>query len=482
MDEEMNEKYNLMLKIERYERALIELSNWSPQYSLSASTEKITGKITDENTRDKWIETLEDIRSITQKEKKVNTGKLYLSEIIEKENIKFNSNSLILAPTGSGKTYFMRSLINVEKVLLLVSTTSLKDKFVPNSENIRKELGNRMHSTKRKNVYGDGCYEITVMTYAEFGEKIKYTDSFANEFGQIFCDEIHSLFHYYTIGFTDTLLVAIRYLFSKRENQDKYYFTATDEYLTKFKKESKELFQNVSIFNYLEHPNIIKHMTLSSYKINGLEQVRPHLKARKDSFNYFKYKVFAFCKTIESQKYLKNIMEEEGFKPLVLWSVNNEKKVMTKEQLKQRDYILRTGLIPDEYNALIVNSSMQEGWDLLDPKVKLVIMNTINETELVQAIGRVRQDIDLLVYRVKTGDADYFVEFPQNLIDVPLSVQMKDELCENFNIKNQNGRLLKWRSIKPILEKQGFIIEEKVVKFEGKSTRVSVVNYSEIVI
>lgn len=468
-----------MVKIDKYERALIELSKWVPGYPLSPSTQEITGDIRNEEDKARWMKTFEDIRMISNEEKVRSDGKLYLSEIIEKEKPKFGNNNLILSPTGSGKTHFMKSLIKSQEVLLLVSTTSLKDKFVPKSESVRKELSNRMYSTSRKSVYGEGNYKILVMTYAQFGEEIKFTNEFADRYTQIFCDEIHSLLHYYKIRSSDTLLGAIKYLFSESKEQEKFYFTATDEHIKKIEKESESLFKDVKVFNYLNHPDIMRHLALSSYKINNLEQVRPHLVARKESFKYFKYKAFAFCKTIQSQLYLKKMMEEEGFKTLVLWSINNDETLMDDEQLKQREYVLRTGLIPDEYDALIVNSAMQEGWDLLDPKVKLVIMNTINETEFVQSTGRVRQDIDILVYKVDSSDIDYYVNFPQELIGTPMTTQDKQSLCEKLNLVNQNGRLMKWQSIKPMLEKQGYEVVDKVSKVNGKSARVSIVNYKE---
>lgn len=479
MDNGLKRKHNLMMTIEKYERALIELSRWKPGDFISISTSDITGDIPDEKSKTKWMNTLKEFCDLNEKEKSSNNGKLYLSEIVSQDKPTFCSNNLILAPTGSGKTHLMRDLIKHEEILFLVSTTSLKDKFVPKSEDDRKELGNRMFSTKRTRVYGEGTHKIYVMTYAEFGELVKYTNHFADNYSQIFCDEIHSLLHYHKIGSSDTLLSAMRCLFAVKEGQEKYYFTATDEHIKKLQKINDKILENVKFFNYLDHPEIVKHMVLSSYKISNLEQIRPHLKARKESFKYFSYKVFAFSRTISSQKVLEKIMIEEGFNPLVLWSINSTEHEMDEEQLKQRDYVLRTGLIPDEYDALIVNASMQEGWDLLDPKVKLVIMNTTNKTEFIQSVGRVRGDVDVLVYKVSDDEVNYYVDFPTKYINTPLTTSVKKELCEQFNLRNQNGRLLLWPSLAKILKSQGLFIEDKNILINGKPTRVSVVNLIE---
>lgn len=483
MENLLKEKYNLMLKIERYEKAILELNNWKEGLHLSKSTTQLIESIcNNRNTRENLIEILEDVCSKDKDRKRSNNGRLYLSEIVEKEKPAFGKNNLILAPTGSGKTHLMKNLIKSKEVLLLVSTTSLKESLVPESEDEREKLSNRMYSTKREKVYGEGDYKILVMTYAEFSNKLQFRNEFANQFEQIFCDEIHSLFNYYffsneKIKFT----IIIRYLFENEgRNQEIYYFTATDDYLKTFQeKEYAEFFKDVKVFDYLNHPEIIKNMVLSSYKINNIEQVKPHLKSRKKSFKHFKYKIFAYCRTISKQIKLKEMLEKEGFKVLVLWSINNKDYPMSKKQLKHREYVLRTGLIPEEYDVLIINSSMQEGWDLVDKKVKCVIMNTTNQTEFAQAIGRVRGDIDLLLYRSDSFEFDCFVNFPDELINKDLTTEDKRNLCEKLDVRNFKGNVLKWTSIKSILIKQGYVIKDKSVYINGKLTRVSSVEHSE---
>ena len=44
----------------------------------------------------------------------------------------------------------------------------------------------------------------------------------------------------------------------------------------------------------------------------------------------------------------------------------------------------------------------KKGWDLHDSKIKLAIMNTTSETEKTQAVGRLKNDIDTLVYKVNS--------------------------------------------------------------------------------
>lgn len=471
-------KLRRMKHIEQIERIMMELEKWEPGVVLS---NEVTNKIGEINTFDEKeyrLEFLEESLEALKVESERDYGKKYLSEIIEEENVEFSKNNLILAPVGSGKSSFIMNKLIKDvkgKILYLVSNTTLKDSICPNDNEMRKKIGHRMYTTQNKSKFGDTAYEIHVMTYAEFGGRIEFRDDFAKEFKQIHCDEIHSLPIYREIENSLELSFAIKYLFQEHEGQQKFYFTATSESLASLEK--NDVLQDVKIHNYLNHKNIKKYMTLSSYRINNLDQIRTHLRARAESYEYFGYKCLAFNKTIEGQLQIVEIAKEEGFNPIALWSVNNESKVMDDEQLRVRNELLKTGTLPEPYDFLIINSAMQEGWNLTDPNIKLAIMNTTNETEKVQALGRLRRDLDVLIYRVKSGeDTDVFINLPTKYYETDLTSELKDKLCEELNIKSTKSTIYKWTTIKKLLVKQGYSIEDKIVIIDGKRTRVSYIS------
>lgn len=450
---------------EKYEEMVVELSKWEEGEKISESIVKELGNIETKEQRDLALNMASMFISELNKIKGENSDKLYLSEIFEEEKVEFSINNLILSPVGSGKSYFMESLMSKnEKVLLLVSTSSLKRKFLVCEDD--KEF-----------FYKKNGAEVTVMTYSEFGLRIKFSTKYAKEFDLILCDEIHSLPLYQSYNDSASLLVAIHYLFSIHSGQRKYYFTATTEYIDLLKTKAEGILDEVTTFDYLKHPKIRKYIPLSSYKINGVEQVRPHLRARKESFEYFGHKIFAFCKTIESQIRLKEICEEEGFKAQAYWSVNNEEKLMTEDQIAEADKMIETGMLPDNYDVIIINSAMQEGWDLKDERVKLAIMNTINETEFVQALGRIRRNIDVLVYRVNGDEEpDIYVKFPTELLGKHLDNETRENLATSLGVRDGKGRILSWRSISKVLVKQGYSVISKQISINGERKRVSVVD------
>lgn len=425
------------------------------------------------------------LRKSSQKEREELCNKKYLGEIIELEKPEFSSNNLILAPVGSGKTHLIENVLIPKdfnkKILYLTSNSALKDSLCPDNNTIRKALADKgesvcFYTTANKNRYGDRPYNVHVMTYAEFGERVMPPhEKFTEDVGLIFCDEIHSLPTYFSYDKGYRLGIALNWLLRIHENKQIFYFTATKENIDKLEKQTPGYFDVVKTFNYLEHPDIRKYIANSTYMINHIEQLRPHLRAKIESFNYKHYKALAFTKLITEQEKIKQMAIEEGFKPLVLWSINNSLK-MDEEQLKARQFILNTGNIPEPYNLLIINGAMQEGWNLYDDKIILAILDTVDITEQIQALGRIRNDIDLVIK--KTNDKNmykYNIELPKSYININLTSGDKKTLCEELYLLDDQGRLKMWPTIRSYIEGSGYIVEDKQVAINGKNTRISMI-------
>lgn len=489
MDKLKRIKVEQMNKIEELENIILELENLSNSKEESYKIQDAFRNIKSLNNIEKQIEFFKkDLRMAKEnlgliKDNAIEDNRLYLSEIIEKEGTKFKLNNLILAPVGSGKTTLITDVLIEDKeqdILMLVSTTSLKESISPYNESIKKETKNRTFTTRNTSIYGEKKYRIHVMSYAEFGSKVISNDDFVKKFSMIFCDEIHSLAGYEKIDNSKHLSHAIKEVFAIHERVQKFYFTATDEYLLRLQKEYKDILRDVEIYDYREHPEIKQYMSLSEYKFNHVEQIRPHLKARIKSFTYFGYKALAFSRTITGQKVIAEMAEQEGFTPLVLWSINNTKKEnkMNKEQIEAREHLLHHGEIPKPYNFLIINSAMQEGWNLYDDKVKLAIMNTTSETEKIQALGRLRHDIDILAYKVNERVlSETNIEIPNEYLNVPLTSEKKEELSKVLKVVNAEGLLGSWRSIKPLIDNDTSIyhLKDHVKMFDGKRKRVTTI-------
>lgn len=415
-------------------------------------------------------------------------GKKYLSELIREDKPEFGSNNLILAPVGSGKSFLIEKVLIPKdfkgNVLYLTSNTALKDSIAPNSNKVRKRLAEsgesiRFFTSQNRNKYGKGNYGVHVMTYAEFGERVMPPhQTFTDNIDLVFCDEIHSLPRYFTYDQNYRLGMALNWLLRSHDGKTIYYFTATRESLDELASKSSQYFNVVKTFNYLDHKDVRQYIASATYYINHLDQIRPHLRAKKKAFEYYGYKALAFTKKIVEQVKLENIAKEEGYHPIVLWSINNEDK-MNDEQLAARQHILDTGHIPEPYNMLIINGAMQEGWNLYDDKVNLAILDTLDSTEQIQALGRVRRDIDLVIKKTNKKIDEQYIEVPEDYLDKDLTTGEKRVLCEDLYLIDEQGRLKKWPTIRKYIEYSGYEVKDKLSIIDGKRTRVSVISVKE---
>lgn len=412
--------------------------------------------------------------------------KKYLAEIILEEKPEFKSNNLILSPVGSGKSTLIKEVLidpnNKNKAIILVSTRFLKDAILESDISSDSPL-----NIKTLKKLKDGDDSVLIMTYHEFGLKIKDSNKFVENINQIFCDEIHSLPEYKEYGDSGNVgLVkfglehSMKYLFNKQPGKQIFYFTATDESFNLLKETRPELVEAVEVFDYRNHPDIKRYMELAKSYITHIEQIRPFLKDRKESFEYFRSKGVAFGKTIRNLKVIEGILKEEGYNPLVLWSDSNTQEKLTKEQLRARKELLTTNLIPEKYDFLVMNSALREGWDLKDPSVRIAIMNTTNETDTIQARGRIRKDIDLIIYK-STEDFDKFYdkEVMDKYLNKPLTAQDKENLCEILNVRDKYNRPLKWRTVNRMLKENGYNVKESKITIDGKRTLVSIISVKE---
>lgn len=477
-NEVRKQKLDRIRKINKYQSIILELARWETGMKLKQSTIDEIGEVHDKTRRDIEIKKAKELIKLLV-DKKPDENKKYLSQIIKEESPVFGRNNLILAPVGSGKTTLMRDLLddNCKKTILLVSNTTLKDSISPQDDKLREILGNRTFTSQNERVYGVGEQKIHVMSYSEFGKRIEIHNDILEDVSQIFCDEIHSLTEYYSYSKSLYLSHAIKYLLGQHIGKQIFYFTATNEHLINFEKSRPGAFRHIVEYDYRKHKDIKQYMSLAQYKITNLSQVRSHLIARRETFNYFNYKCLAFSKTIEGEKRLEQIAIEEGFSPIVLWSINNEEHILNEEQIRVREHLLKNNYIPEPYNFLIINSAMQEGWDLKDDSVRLAIMNTTSETERVQALGRLRGDTEVLVYKVSgEEEADNFIDLPNKYFEEKLFGPDKDALCEDLGLE-PNGSKMKWPTVKRLLERQGYYVKDGRTKVDGKQQRYSKIGF-----
>ncbi|WP_294363038.1 DEAD/DEAH box helicase family protein [uncultured Clostridium sp.] len=397
--------------------------------------------------------------------------KKYLSEIIKERKLmdKFESNTLIVSPTGSGKTSFIfGEAIKEGQCLYLCDNNNLKSAI---------ELKERTFSN-RKDLYGFDNYQVEVMCYKSFGKKVRFNNEIIKEYDTIFCDEVHNLIDYQSINDDTDLSHAIKELFKKYDNTKIYYFTATPYYLKLLKKQCKDLDKFVKTLDLTRDIEVKRFTELVKDTFTSYQQIPSIMNRFDNSFRYSGKKALIYTNSIESMNNIKDLLIKNNdiFKPICIWSINNDKNPLLDEQKLAREYLLKTGTLLDPYNVLIINRATETGVDIIDKDMMYCIINTTNKTEQIQARGRLRHDIIELRLRSNKSNTtmieSYEIEFYLNRV---LTKADKDAMCESLKRYDNRGRLIKWTSLSKVLISQGYMIKDSNIRIDGKITRVSTI-------
>ena len=379
-------------------------------------------------------------------------GTKYLGEIIKEEGIELGNNTLIVAPVGSGKTYY---------ILNDLCTQGKKVLYLCDNGNLKSQVENDSYKTGLRDIE----YTLNVLSYKKFGIKVKNDtlNKYINSFDMIICDEVHNLLDYQSFSNDADLLVARIKLFEKHENIKIVFFTATPYYLDQLAKENEGLGDYFTTYDFTNHPNINKYVNKRLAYMNHYSDVEKTLKEYEGYFKDLNGKCLMYTQRIEVMEKLKDISLEAGLKPICIWSTNSKEK-----QNKVRNHILETGELLEPNNILIINRATETGVNITDKDMNLVIVNTSNVTQQIQARGRVRHDIDLLVLKTKDMKKVEFV-LDEDLIDKWLyKATIEEFIIAKNNLRNSHGRPLSIKGLEPILIQHRYKIEKRRTRVSGK--------------
>ena len=378
--------------------------------------------------------------------------KEYLSYFLKDKQLE--NNSLIIAPTGSGKThYIFNDLIQEGRHLYLCDNENLKTVI---------EEKNGAFSSRNKHSIGFNKFSVEVMCYKEFGQKVKYDNQIIKEYKSIICDEIHNLIDYQTFNDDADLSHAIKELFKPYKETNIIYFTATPYYLRMLENNHPSLSNTLVIYDYSENKQIKRYINRREAYINHLSQVQFQLDEYKQSFEYADLKCLIFTRKISAMKTLEDMCVNRNLKPICIWSRNNNSSEMSMEQLRVREYLLKNGSLPEPYNVLIINRALETGINITDKNMNLAIINTTNLTQQIQVRGRIRHDIDLLV--VRTNDQKLpkvKVDLDEQYLNVELTKDDVEDIISELNIKNKKNQLITVPKFRKIIEDYKYEVQTK---------------------
>jgi Rad3-related DNA helicase len=433
----------------------------------------------------------------------------YVSELVDSSKIIDKIINLIESPCGSGKTtFFIEEVVmkakNKEQILYLVDTSVLEESLLNKYDDYLKPFdssvkGTMIYNEEQLPSHGFGVQvkehkakdnRAICMTYAKFAYELSRSndENFLNNIRFLCCDEVHNLAKY--IGFNLQLgarkeeTILYKALEKIVESTDKGIFetlfmTATPYKITKLLKDN---------FNYTCN-KIVSENELRGYFFNYQKiytNIDNILKELRKSDLTEDNKILMYVETIKKAEEVRGKLEHNGFKVACLWSINNERK-MDNLSRKVREHIIDEEEIPEYVDIVIINAAYETGYNIFDKEnnANTVIIHSRSSEVITQVRGRIRHDIENLVTLNQSGaietikrDGTVSELCPtkiERFIDTPLTKEKKGELVQELNMINENGRQMKWTTIKNILIENGFKITSNKTKVDGKQIRFDVI-------
>ena len=232
--------------------------------------------------------------------------------------------------------------------------------------------------------------------------------------------------------------------------------TATPTYVEKLTERNPNL-NNFKTIDLMDEPDLFRLTELEQKVIKHYSEIRNIIKRINDN-KEFEYgnKLLIYTNSIETMKKINEFCIDLHISSTLIFSPNNKKHKMTKEQLEERNKILTQGVT--NVSVLIINNSMETGINLKDiNNFQYVICNTSNVVSIQQSRGRVRNDIQCLYTRINDDEPLYFVE---DYINVELTKEEFMDLFKDFT--DEHGKSWGIRRIRTELENAGYrIINER---------------------
>lgn len=402
--------------------------------------------------------------------------KKYLSEIMKEEENKLEDgqNYMIVSPVGSGKTYYiLKELCKDKKVLYLCDNSNLEAQVLLN-ENTTSHKDNTKLGFSKDN--------IEVMTYSYFGKKIKFDidDEFVRTFDMIICDEVHNLIAYQEFDDSKYLYNAILRLLKKHEGVQTIFFTATPYNLNKLAEYNEGIDKHFKTLNFNDNLYINRYINKRLAYINNISQIQFALSEYKEGFIHDGLKCLIYVNKISDMRFIERMCLDRELNPMCIWSVNNTENYMSYEQNRVRDNIIQNGELLDPYNVLIINRSFETGVNITDSKLQLVIVNTISVTQQIQARGRIRHDVDLLIVKTKESRMADIVTIDEEYLNKEITKEDIFEIICKYKLKDSNSKILTVNKFSDLLIDNEYNIVKKRKLKNGKRTNYYTIKKNKI--
>ena len=139
---------------------------------------------------------------------------------------------------------------------------------------------------------------------------------------------------------------------------------------------------------------------------------------------------------------------------------------MTAEQLRVYNTVVATGMIPLEYDFVIVNKALARGITIIDKRFDHIIIDSVNQVDRIQAARQ--------TFQYQRHLKVFAPQIPDEYLNKWLTVEACRDLAEYMDVPemdkvNKNtARVMTWNKLKDYLPSMGYNIESKKKRVNGK--------------
>ena len=400
--------------------------------------------------------------------------------------------NIIDCGTRTGKTYWAVNNLQeytrdqqLNRVLYLVDTNALKDQILKEYSETCTDADSFWENPSS---WGETVNKIGIMCYQSLGMRSLTNDiEFLDNIDVICWDECDSIFDFATAAFTK----ARKSDFARKDKSNAEILNIIQEYSTK--KEYMPLVM-LGAWERIINENRILCIGLSAsperarafysslvsasnqgkleagyrmatdiYFTNILEHIK---KLQPDpGRGYWCYSPF-----IEPNQKIVAAAEAQGFRAIELHSMNNTDKPMNDEQIKVYNCIVATGMVPLDYDFVVVNKALARGININDKRFDSVIIDSFDKADRIQAP---RQTFTFQRH-LKTFCDKIPDEYLNNWMPLPKCRELAELMqIPSLDRANKNSsKIMTWNALKECLPAIGYKVEQKKKTVGGKQQQM----------
>ena len=173
---------------------------------------------------------------------------------------------------------------------------------------------------------------------------------------------------------------------------------------------------------------------------------------------------------IEPNQGIVNAAKERGFNAIELHSLSNTDKPMNDEQKRVYDIIVTTGMVPMEYDFVVVNKALVRGIDIKDKRFDNVIIDSYDADDRIQAPRQTFQ----YQRHLKTLCSQIPDEYLNRWLTIPECRELAELMAVPSldKVNKNNSKIMTWNSLRDCLPAIGYTVTQKKRTIKGKQQQV----------